>query len=368
MNFAAEASHRDLLDAVRALTDKSLAPGAAERDRTGLTPARTLQTLRDLGVLLLDAPESEGGLGLSPVGVVRVLQALAEADAGLAQLVAEHLAAAFAVRACGQTPGDGLLTLGHAEDLDHLDAPALRTEVVGSVAVAPGQRVQLQGDKPLVVGGALASKLVATAQTADGVGLFVVPLDGTGVERAAMQTLLGLRAAGIASVELDRAAATALASGQMAEQALVAALLRRQLWTAAVAVGVGRAALAAAGKYVQQREQFGKPIAAFQPVQWQIANSATELDAAWLLVGQAAGRLGAGAKSAARDVALAKCKATEAAQSSADRAIQLHGGYGYTRDYPVERHFRDAQVLVLLHGTPSACKVAAARGLAAGLH
>lgn len=365
MQFTASDSHRDLLDAVRAVADKSLAPSAAERDHAGLTTARTLHTLRELGLFTLDAPESDGGLGLDAVGVVRVLALLAETDAGLAQLVAENLAAAWALRRAGRQAPNTLLCSAHGEDTDHLDAPLVRTVVLGATTVSPASAVLLSGRKPMVLAGALAQVILVSAQTSDGIGLFLLDLDKPGVERALHSELLGLRAVGVAEVEFDSAGATTLCTGDEASQILREMALRLRLWTAAVAVGCGRGALRAAAVYVQQREQFGKPIAAFQPVQWQIANSVTELDAAWLLVGQAAGRLDASAKTAGRDIALAKAKACEAAFATADRAIQLHGGYGYTTDYPVERAYRDAAVLQLIHGTPSACKVEAARWLAA---
>jgi alkylation response protein AidB-like acyl-CoA dehydrogenase len=365
MQFTASDSHRDLLEAVRAVVGKSLAPSAAERDRSGLTMAKTLQTLRDLGLFALDAPESDGGLALDAVGVVRVLALVAETDAGLAQLVAENLAAAWVLRRAGRQAPAVLLCLAHGEDTSHLDAPLVRTAVLDATTVNPLSTVVISGRKPMVLAGALAQVVLVSAQTADGIGLFQLDLDKPGVERALHSDLLGLRAAGVAEVEFDSASATALCTGDLASSILREVELRLRLWTAAVAVGCGRGALQATAGYVQQREQFGKPIAVFQPVQWQIANSVTELDAAWMLVGQAAGRLDTGAKTVGRDIALAKAKACEAAFATADRAIQLHGGYGYTADYPVERAYRDAAVLQLIHGTPSACKVEAARWLAA---
>jgi butyryl-CoA dehydrogenase len=154
--------------------------------------------------------------------------------------------------------------------------------------------------------------------------------------------------------------------GEVGQAAADVAAVRdaARLGTAAVALGVTRSALRQASRYSQERQQFGKAIATFQPIQWQIANSAVDLDTARLLVGRAAW-LRAQGKPAGAAIRMAKAAACEAALRVADRAIQIHGGYGYTKDFSVERAYRDAASLQVLHGTGALQRIELARVLGA---
>lgn len=371
MHFSPNADQQMVLDALRAVADGQLRPAAAQIDAKGQIPAAITQHLRDLGAFGLLASEAAGGLGLDALAAAQCWTLLGGAEAGAAQALVEH---ALALKLLEQSPAAGEL----AKTIQALAAGKLRACWAGfdgdqhldeaKLLACAGPRAgggwQVSGEKPWVLAAKGADLAVMLAATEGGPAWFLVELKGLSLGEVGEQ--LGLRGAAAASVALPDVPARLLAEGAEATaltgqlQALAGVL------TAAVALGVGRAALEAASRYVQQREQFGKPIAVLQPVQWHIANACTQLDAAQLLVLKAAWNLAHGAKGLDGGAwRMAKVRAAEAAMQAADSAIQLHGGYGYTKDFAVERHYRDAQVLALIHGGAAALKVQAARALAA---
>lgn len=369
MDFRPSEQQQMIGEAVRAFADGVVRPAVARWDDAGAVPASAWAELARLGVLGMAAPDAFGGLELDAPAIVSALEELAAADAGMAQMVVQHhtlalghvlLAGSDAQKqrlAAQLTSGKRLAAWAHGEDLANLDA-----ETVTTRATPQGDGWILDGSKPAVWLGHLADMAIVTAQTDAGLTAFVVDLTAPGVTRAVQTGLLGLRSAGMADLRFDAAAAEMLGTPGAAAGDVGKVLTDARLATAAVALGVARSALRQAARYVQEREQFGKPIGQFQPVQWQIANSAVDLETARLLV-QRAAWLAATGRPAARAIGMAKASACDAALRVADRAIQLHGGYGYTKDFSVERAYRDAVTLQVLHGTGALQRVQVAKAL-----
>lgn len=369
MQFQPSDEERMVIDAVRAVAGGALRDAAAAADTVGRLPAGTLKQLADLGFFGLQAAEQSGGLGLSAQTAVQCLVAMARADASAAQLAVEHGVALSLLQDAGlparaltaHAQGKALLALALADAAEHPDAtaPGVTAEAVDSAWI-------LQGHVGFVLGAGLASHAVIRAEADGASALFVVDLGAAGVARAQVGEQLGLRGASAQALTFQGVSAQRLALADTTAAEVQARTLLN-LGTAAVAVGTGYGALQAAASYAQQREQFGKPIATLQPIQWQVADAVTALDAAQLLVLRAAWQLDEGLRTADASAHMAQVRAGEAAVSAADKAIQIHGGYGYTREFPVERAYRDALLLAVLHGTAAGHKLAVSRALVAAL-
>lgn len=374
MQFTANEQQAMIRDGVRKFAEGTLKAGATARDGEGKTSRDVLKQLATLGVFGLTVAEDAGGLGLDPVALALALEELAAADAGLALFVLQHVALSVGhMQAVELQPvqrgwlhamaeGNAPCVWAHGEDAVHTDA-----QTVNLKAVRDGDGWILNGVKPNVFGAPLADVAIVTAHTDEGLSAFGVMFATEGVSLATSIDPLGLRSAGIADIQFSnvRVNGNALfgAAGQ-AQVAVNAALAQARLGIAAIAVGVAREALRLAGRYANDRQQFGKPIGTFQPIQWQVANSAVEIDTARLLLHRAAWTLGRG-KNADGQIAMARLTAAETATRVTDRAIQMHGGYGYTREFTVERLYRDAWTLENLYGSPGLQRVALAKSLAA---
>ncbi len=295
MRLDLSADHRLLRQMVRDFVSAEVTPHAAGWEM-GL-PDGLLAEVAALGLLGVLIPEAHGGAGMDPLAFAIAVEELAVGDGGLALVVASHAACA-----------EHLLEAG-------------RTEMLG--ALASGDRVGAWGDD--LVPSRATVVCGATLGTAG-------PAERTHGVRSAR---LGPKTAGEPMAPSDRARDLAM------------------LGVAALAVGVGRAGLEHGARYALERKQFGTPIANFQASQWKVADGATDLDAARLLVHRAAGDLPA--------ASMALSFATSAARRATDDAIQLHGGYGYTREYPVERFWRDAKYCQIALGGQRAHRLDVAR-------
>ncbi len=373
MQFLANEQQAMIQGGVRKFAEGTLKAGAGARDVAGTTAPEVIKQLAELGVFGLTVAEADGGLGLDRVALALALEELAAADAGLALVVLQHVALSIGhMQAVDLLPehrgwltymagGGAPCVWAHGEDALHRDA-----DTVTLRAVRDGDGWVLNGVKRNVFAAGVADVAIVTAQSAEGLSAFGVMFSHAGVSRQRTSEPLGLRSAGIADIVFDnvRLSASGLfgVAGQ-AQTAVAAAQRLARLGVAAIALGVAREALRLAGRYANDRVQFGKPIATFQPIQWQVANSAVEIDAARLLLHRAAWAMDH-TKNADAQLAMARLTATETATRVADRAIQLHGGYGYTREFTVERLYRDAWTLDSLWGSPGLQRVQLARSLA----
>jgi alkylation response protein AidB-like acyl-CoA dehydrogenase len=365
---------------IRAFARHSLRPHAAEWDREGRFPIEIVPRLAELGLLGMTIPAAYGGSGLPLCAIATAIEALAWGDGGIALSVAAHnsLCAGHLVQfasepqrrrylprlAGGEALGAWCLTEPEAGS----DAAGIRTR-----AERRGDRWVLEGTKVFITNASHAGVFVIMAVTEPGAGrkgitAFVVERETPGLQIGKKEDKLGVRSSDTAEVRLS--ACVVPDDQRIGEQGdgyrqAMSVLDRGRIGIAAMAVGVGRAALDAAVDYACQRQAYGKPIADLQAIQFMVADMATELDAAWLLTAQAAALADAG-RPFRLQASMAKLYASEVAVRAAARAVQIHGGYGFIRDYPVERLYRDAKVCEIGEGTSEVQRAIISRLLLAG--
>ncbi|MFO0604714.1 MAG: acyl-CoA dehydrogenase family protein [Polyangiales bacterium] len=343
MNFDLPESHREIQRMVRDLAARHVAPSARAWDEAGALPDEALDRVAELGLLAVRMPEAHGGAGLDLLALAVVVEELARQSGSLAAAVAAHDALGVAHLAAAGTD---------AQRERYLPAAASREGLVawadaGVSAERTGGGWVLRGEAPRVALGASAARVVVVARTGAGATAFAVERGAAGLRVARRSNGLGLRACEASDLAFEACAVGDDARvGEAGGAADVAARVRagHEVARAALAVGCGQGALDAAVSYAKDRKQFGQPIANFQAVQWMLADAKVELDAARLLTHRAA--VAADGELAA-DAATALLFAGEAAARACSRALQVHGGYGYTKEFPVERHLRDAKACAL---------------------
>ncbi len=348
---------RQIVLAVRQFVEKAVMPQAWALERAASHPAALVAGLADLGVLGALVAPGLGGLGLDLVTYAMTVEELARGWTALAGLVGAHAAAASILGTHSQrTVAERWLprmTRGEA-----LGAVALEGAVT---ATSAGDEVLLHGATALVDNAPGADIHVVSARRDDGEVLVLVERGRLGVGVGDAEPMLGGRGLGQARLRLDgaRVPRSAVLAGGGDAVARTAALAR--LGLAATAVGLAQAAFEAALRYSQQRSAFGQPICHHQAIQLKLADMATAITAARLLTGEAAGRLETGDVVTA---GLARLQACEAAATVTLEAMRIHGGYGYTTEFPVERYYRDAPRLALALGGLDAERARLARALA----
>ena len=297
-------------------------------------------------------PEDEGGTALSTVAAAALVGELAAADGALALRVCRHnmLGLAHVMLGLPQAEREAELPAmaeGRVEVAWALSEQGSTTDP-GSIrtrATRDGDDWILEGTKHHVVGGATAERVVVIATTGEDIVALLVDADAKGVTRGEPVRTMGMRAAATAHLSFDGVrvpASRMLGEPGKAWDDVLGLLDRSRIGMAAIACGIGRGALQVSTAYAKEREQFGKPIASFQAIQWKLADMATTLEAAWLLTMRAAW-LRDGGQEFATAASRAKIAATTAATRSCSEALQVHGGYGYTREFPVEKALRDAR-------------------------
>jgi alkylation response protein AidB-like acyl-CoA dehydrogenase len=365
MQVLATEEQRLIHQTVREFARDEVRPHAAAWDRAGRFPVELVPRLASLGLLGMTIPVEYGGAGLEMKAVAVAIEALAWGDGGLALAVASHNSlcaghiAAFASDeqrrrylprlASGQALGAWCLTEPGAGS----DAAGIQTR-----AARRGDHWVLNGTKVFVTQGSVGGIYVVMAVTEPGGGragisAFVVERDTPGLEIGRKEDKLGVRSSDTAEVRfVDCAVPDAHRLGPVGDgyRQAMRTLERGRIGIAAMAVGIGRAALDASLAYARQRTAYGRPIADLQAIQFMLADMATELDAAWLLTERAADLADRG-QPFRREASMAKLYASEAGARAASRAVQIHGGYGFTRDYPVERFYRDIKLCEIGEGT-----------------
>lgn len=376
---------RAVIGPLREFLRAEVAPGAAERDRSGTFPHELVAGLAELGLLGLQVPERWGGAGLDTSTTARVLEEIAAVDGSLCLTVASHnglcvghlLAAGSEAQKDRWLPalarGERLGAWALTEPGSGSDAAALRTR-----AQPDGDGFRLHGEKSFITQGSFAGVIVVLARSdapregrgrSDGISAFVVEGDAAGLHRGPPERKLGLKSSDTASLSLDGVPVPgdALLGARGAGFADVKRLLvGGRIGIAAMALGLGRAALEAAGRYALEREQFDRPLAEHQAVAFPLAEAVTDLEAARLLIRRAAELRDAG-RDAGLAASMAKLKAARAGVAACDQAIQTLGGYGYLQDHPVERYWRDARLTRIGEGTDEVQQMVIARSWLAGL-
>ncbi|BEV70719.1 MULTISPECIES: acyl-CoA dehydrogenase family protein [unclassified Paludibacterium] len=376
MDFALTDDQRAFQDAARRFAQDALAPHAAEWDEQEHFPLDAIRQAADLGFCGLYIPETFGGLGLGRQDAALIFEELAAGCTATAAYLTIHnmvgwMIARFArPEVAGHwvpqmVAGDKLGSYCLTEPNAGSDAASLQTR---AERTAGGYR--LSGSKMFISGAGSTDVLVVMARTggpgAGGISAFVVPADAPGIGYGKKERKMGwcnqpTRAVTFDQVEIP--ADNLLGEEGQGFKLAMRGLDGGRINIAACALGCAQAALNAAGTYVQQRRQFGQHLAEMQSVQFRLADMLTELVAARQMVRLAAWQLDSGSPEAGTYCAMAKRFATDAGFKVANEALQLFGGYGYLKDFPLERHVRDARVHQILEGTNEIMRLIIARKL-----
>ncbi|HEV8353940.1 MAG TPA: acyl-CoA dehydrogenase [bacterium] len=377
MDFQLTAEHRLVQATVREFAATEILPRAAELDRTAVYPVEIIAKAAALGLMGMTMPEEYGGSGMDLVAYVIAQEELARASAGVQTIVtvnnslvcdpiyrfgsAEQKRAYLPALCAGESLGCYCLTEPSAGS----DAMSLQT-----TARRDGDAWVLNGAKIFVTNGAEADICIVYARTgpdpgARGISAFIVEKALPGVSVGKIEKKLGIKCSSTTEIAFEdcRVPESALLGEPgMGGRIALGTLDVGRIGIAAQALGIARAALEESLTYAAGRRQFGRPIAEFQAIQWMLADMATRLDAARLLVYRAAHLRQSGAR-CTKEASMAKLFASETAMWAAHKAVQIHGGYGYTQDYSVERYFRDAKITEIYEGTSEIQRLVIARNV-----
>ena len=367
---------REIQALARDFGAEKIEPNAAEWDRDHRFPRELFGELAELGLMGVCVPEEYGGAGADFLSYVLVLEELSRADAGVGVTVAVHTSAVTLP----------ILTFGTDEQRSRFVPPLARGEHLGSFALTEAEAGsdagslrtraepdadgwQITGAKQWITNARYAGTVLLFARTdpeirgAAGVSAFI--LDGEQVRVTRDEEKLGLNSSITndivvegATVERDRL----LHEEGKGFRVAMATLDGGRIGIGAQAVGIAQAAFEAARDYALERKQFGKRIADFQAIQWKLADMATQIDAARLLTWRAATMKDKGARHS-MESAEAKLYASETATRVAHKCIQIFGGYGYSTEYPAERHYRDARITEIYEGTSEIQRIVIAANL-----
>lgn len=375
MDFQLTDEQRMVRDMVRDLATKEIAPRAAEVDKTEEFPADNIRKMGELGLLGLPYPEEYGGGGGDYVSYAIAVEEIARACGSTALIYAAHVSLGcgpiysfgteeqkqkWLPRLCS---GQGLGAFGLTEPEAGSDAGATRT-----VAVRDGDCYVLNGSKMWITSGAIADVVTCTAKTdpsagTRGISCFLVEQGMPGFIPGKNEPKMGLKGSVTSALSLENCRVPAEnllgKEGDGFRQMLIT-LDAGRISIGAMALGLAQAALDEAIRYSKERVQFGQPISKFQAIQWMIADMATEIEAARLMIYRAAALKDAGRRFT-REAAMAKLYASEVAERAGFKAIQIHGGYGYSREYPVERIYRDQRLCTIGEGTSEIQRLVIAR-------
>ncbi|MBX3272873.1 MAG: acyl-CoA dehydrogenase family protein [Sandaracinaceae bacterium] len=376
MNLELTEEQRLVQSAARGFAAEQIAPRAAAIDRDERIPADILDGLASLGLFGVNLPDALGGAEAGVVAYHLAMREIARACASTAvtmavtNMVGEVIAAfgddetrrRFVPRLCDGTLRAGSFALSEADAGS--DPGAMRT-----TARRDGNGWVIDGEKAWITSGTFAGVFVVWARTGEpgprGISAFAVPADAGGLSVGRREDKLGLRGSPTTALHFDgcRVPASALLGEEHGGfRIAMMALDGGRIGIASQAIGIAEAALDAAILYAKERETFGAPLADRQAIQWMIADARTELDAAILLTQRAAWLKERKARFS-REAAMAKVYASEAAWRICDAALQIHGGYGYTRELPIERHLRDVRVARIYEGASEIQRIVISRDL-----
>ncbi|MCC7161086.1 MAG: acyl-CoA dehydrogenase [Anaerolineae bacterium] len=375
MNFELTEEQKQIRDLAREFAQNEIAPIAAEFDARGEFPTDTIKKLGELGLMGIEIPAEYGGAGLDTMCYVLAMEEISKADASHGTIVSVnnslfcHGLYKFGTReqkekylvpvASGKKIGAYSLT----EPQSGSDAGNMKTR-----AVLNGDTYTINGRKSWVTSGPVADFVVLFAmvnpeQKHKGTAAFMIDTTKPGFERGKVEPKLGIRASATCELFFDNYRVSAAERvGQEGDGFKIAMSIldAGRIGIAAQAVGIAQAAFEASVKYAKQREAFGSSISEFQAVQWMLADMATRIEAARLLVYNAALKKTRGEKFT-RDASMAKLYASETAMWVTTKAIQVHGGMGYSKELPIERYFRDAKITEIYEGTSEIQRIVIAR-------
>jgi alkylation response protein AidB-like acyl-CoA dehydrogenase len=378
MDFDLTDEQRQIRETLAAFAEREIKPHSAQWDRNEHFPREVIEKLGALGFIGVSFAERYGGGGADTLSQVLVVEGISRYDASVGLSCAAHMSLGsghIALFASEEQKARYLPDLVSAKKLaawcltepdSGSDAAALRTN-----AVRDGDHYIINGSKLFITNGNVAEVLVVMARTDpsrghDGISAFIVERGMPGLSNGRKIEKLGMRASDTAEVIFESLSVPVSnligEPGQGFRPQTVSVLEGGRIGIAGFAVGIARGALEDSIAYARERRQFGKPIADFQAIQWMLADMATRIDAAWVLTCRAA-KLRDARRPFGREAAMAKLCASEAAMWATTKAVQIHGGYGYVTDFPVERYMRDAKIAEIGEGTSEVQRMIIAKSI-----
>ncbi len=375
MDFILSEEHRMIRKMVRDFAEKEIAPRAEEIDASDRFPDDLFRRMGELGILGLPFPEEYGGSGGDYIALVLALEEIARVSGTMAIILDAHTSLCcepiflFGSEEQKQrylvplAQGQMIGAFGLTEPQAGSDAGATRTR-----AVRDGDEWVLNGQKIFITNGSVADVLIVTAKThpdagTRGISAFIVEKGTPGFSLGRDEKKMGLKGSVTSELFFENCRIPAnhlVGRENEGFKQFLTTLDAGRVAIAAMAVGLAQGAFERAVAYAKERQQFGQPIADFQAVQWMLAESATDIDAARLLVHRAAW-LRAHGERFGKEASMAKLFATDASERVCRKAIQIHGGYGYVREYAVERMYRDQRLCSIGEGTNEIQRMVIAR-------
>ncbi len=366
MDYLLNDEQKMLRDMAARFTADEITPVAAEMEKEGRFPHEILKKAGELGLMGITLPEEYGGGGMDHVGYMCALEEIGKGLASLVLIMSTHMSL---------TAGS-ILKFGNEEqkkkylpDLcsgKKVGSFSLTEPGAGSDAAGLATKAVKRGDSYLINGTkqfctldpdsdnvVILFALTEPELKTKGISAFIIDKSMPGWRVGKKEHKLGIRTSTTSELifeDCEVPAENLLGEVNKGFKYAMIGLDSGRIGIATQALAIAKASIEAAVSYAKVREQFGKPIAALQAIQWMIADMATEYDAAWLLTHRAAVMKDMGLRFS-REAAMAKLKASEVASFCADQAIQIHGGYGYTEEFPVERYYRDARITRIYEGT-----------------
>jgi butyryl-CoA dehydrogenase len=377
MDFHLSDEQRQIRDTLADFAEREIKPNSARWDKEAVFPREVIAQLGELGFLGVSFPEKYGGGGADTLSQVLVVEGISRYDAGIGLTCAAQMSlssghiAMFANDAQRERYTPGMIRarkLGAwclTEPSAGSDAAAMKTR-----AVRAGDNYVINGAKMFITNGGVADVYVVMAVTdsgagRDGVSAFIVDRGTPGLSNGRKIEKLGLHSSDTAEVVFDNVSVPAnnlIGEPGMGYRQTLKVLEGGRIGIAGFAAGIARGAMEDAAAYAKERRQFGQAIADFQAIQWMIADMATRIEASWLLTCRAA-QLKDQNKPFAREASMAKLFASETAMWTTTKAVQIHGGYGYVTEFPVERYMRDAKLAEIGEGTSEVQRMIIAKSL-----
>ncbi|MGA1794047.1 MAG: acyl-CoA dehydrogenase [Thermoplasmatota archaeon] len=377
MDFSLSSEHKMLKNMVREFASKEIKPVAAEIDKEEKFPWEILRKMGNLGLMGMTVPPEYGGSKIDTISYMIALEEIGKvcSSTGLTMEAHNSLGVGHIFERGNEEQrrkflpkllnGEGLAAWALTEPNAGSDAASLQT-----TAVLEGGEWVLNGTKQFITSGSVAEVITVMAKTdkekgAKGISAFIVPKGTPGLINGGEEDKIGMRGSITSEIVLEDCRVpeeNLLDEPGMGFIGAMQVLDRGRTAIGALAVGLAQGVLEECLEYSKQRVQFGKPISKFQAIQWKISDMATEIDAARLLVHRAAYLEDMG-QPFGKEASMAKLFASEVAVKAAVEAIQIHGGYGFTKEYPVERFFRDVKLYTIGEGTSEVQRMVIAKHL-----
>ena len=375
MDFALNEDQLELQEMVREFVDKEITPFAGEMDRNNEAMPGLMEKAADMGLLNLIVPEEYGGPGLDSVTVAMIYEELGKGCAGIATSMAANSLASYPillsgseeqkVEHCNLLNEGGLAAFALTEPNAGSDAGGVAT-----TAVKDGDNYILNGTKAFITNAGVADTFLVFANTRKSGGIrgltaFIVPKGTPGFKVGKKEDKMGIRPSNTCELILqDVVIPVKNRVGREGEGFRIAmtTLDSARPFVGAVSVGLAQAALDVSVKYAKERKQFGQPIASFQMIQAMVADMAIKVETARLMVQKVCWMRDQG-MNFTKEAAMAKCYAADVAMQVTTDAVQIMGGYGYSREYPVEKMMRDAKITQIYEGTSEIQKIVISRSI-----